>query len=208
MAIRRSNTRSQALHSKGKAKARVGLARAVPSRGRLALKVMSQWLSRMKHGSPKEDLKKPKDIEVRSYLPWKFLPPGAPWPRVGSRIYLVEDGKVHGCCTLGRVFVYRNMREFDRDRLRHHVTRKTANSSKVSYEKLKETLASQRVLYGWELRNMHWFKKSSRLGLPQGGKRWQEVRVPHFSGQEYGQVWCSSLLPSALEHRHHLKLMQ
>lgn len=201
MTIRRSKTLSRGVRSKRSGKG--GYPFGVPRCGRLALKVMIQWIRRMKRGAPKQGFKVRKTIEVRSYLPStpKLLPPGAEPPRTGTRIYIVCDGKVHGCCTLGRTYVYKSIRSFNRDQARHHVTKKTATSQSVSFVKIKEFLASRGTLYGWELRNMRWFEKSNPCGLPQGGTTWRAVRVPQFQGQEYGQVWARNLLPAALEHK-------
>ena len=68
---------------------------------------------------------KPKCVEVRSYA-LTFHNHNGVVPRVGHRIYLVANGKVHGCCTIGGVTKYTGVQAFNRDSRLHQVTPKTA----------------------------------------------------------------------------------
>ena len=65
---------------------------------------------------------------MRSYEPSQYVPNRAPTPRPGTRFYLVNDGKVHGICTLGRCFRYAGIEAFNRDSDQHQITDETAPS--------------------------------------------------------------------------------
>ena len=131
-----------------------------------------------------------KSVEVRKYQPSAKTPRGQTPVEKGKRFFLVAEGEVWGSAQLGDVHTYECPEDFELDEDRHCVGVATGRGPEV--KDIQKALASGSKLYGWQLENIHWFRKEERPKSGQG-------TVPAFYGQEHGWVWTSSPLPMELD---------
>ncbi len=165
----------------------------------LGLKVKKRWLERMR--GAKKPFTKTKTIELRRYLPEKYVPKGEEL-KPGDRFYLLCDGEIWGSATLDGFHLYRTLESFEMDREEHQVTPETTPASgATSYARLTAAFpplaapnpcAAPRspVLYGWCLGGLKFFMERPRAGQPYG-----DAIINNFMSQRHGQVFFRGSLP-------------